>query len=265
VWLRDVTHLYQRQGEQVVALRDVHLHVAPGESLALLGPSGSGKSTLLSLLAGLQAATTGEVRVDDYRLSSRDPAGSRRIRRRTVGLLVQDPASVLPPFATPRQLLRRAGDTRPQETLERYAMGAKAGQPVRTMSAGEQQRVALAVAMARRPALLLADEPTSRLDAVAKGLVVTALHEATAASGTTVIAVTHDREVAATFPRTVTMQGGRVGSDGSAAEQYTVVGPDGTVTLSPAALDVLPPGSRVRMVADSSVVSLRRLDEEPPS
>jgi ABC-type lipoprotein export system ATPase subunit len=262
VWLRDVTHLYQRYGEQVVALRDVHLHVAAGESLALLGPSGSGKSTLLSLLAGLQPATAGEVRIDDVRLSARDPAGSRRIRRRTVGLLVQDPTTVLPPFATPRQLLRRAGDRRPDETLDRYAMAAHAGQPVGEMSAGEQQRVALAVAMARRPALLLADEPTSRLDAVAKGLVVTALHEAAATSGTTVIAVTHDREVAATFPRTVTMQGGRVGTDGSADDQYAVVGPDGTIALSPAALDVLPPGSRVRMVADPSEVLLRRLDEE---
>lgn len=262
VWLREVTHLYQRQGEQVVALRDVYLHVEPGESIALLGPSGSGKSTLLSLLAGLQVPTTGEVSVDDRTMSSREPRGGRQLRRDRVGLLVQDPTTVLPPFATPGQLLRRAGDRTPERTLARYGMRPRIHQHVGTMSAGEQQRVALAVTMARRPALLLADEPTSRLDADAKATVVATLHETTREAGTTVIAVTHDRSVAATFPRMVTMQNGRVGLDGSAGEQYAVVAPDGTVPLSPEALVLLPPGSRVRIVADSPNVRLSRSDEE---
>jgi ABC-type glutathione transport system ATPase component len=132
------------------------------------------------------------------------------------------------------------------------------------MSAGEQQRIALAVTMAGKPRLLLADEPTSRLDPVAKALVVDTLHRVTRESQTTVIAVTHDRSVAATFPRTVTMRNGRVGSDGSATEQFGVVGPDGTVTLSPAALDLLPPGSRVRMTAAAPDVILRAADDEDP-
>jgi ABC-type lipoprotein export system ATPase subunit len=258
VWLREVTHLYQRQGEQVVALRDVYLHVEPGESVALLGPSGSGKSTLLSLLAGLQTPTTGEVAVDGRTISSRETRGGRKIRRDTVGLLVQDPATVLPPFATPYQLLRLARDKNPDRTLAVYGMRPKARQPVGTMSAGEQQRVALAVTMARRPALLLADEPTSRLDPDAKAMVVAALHETTREAGTTVIAVTHDRSVAETFPRTVTMQNGRVGSDGSATDQYAIVAPDGSLSLSPDALRLLPPGTRVRMIADAPHVRLSR-------
>jgi energy-coupling factor transporter ATP-binding protein EcfA2 len=129
------------------------------------------------------------------------------------------------------------------------------------MSAGEQQRIALAVTMAGRPRLLLADEPTSRLDPVSKALVVDTLHRVTRQAQTTVIAVTHDRSVAATFPRTVTMRNGRVGSDGSLTEQYGVVGPDGTLALSPAALDLLPPGSRVRMTAASPDVLLSPVDE----
>ncbi len=265
VWLREVTHLYQRQGEQVVALRDVYLHVESGESVALLGPSGSGKSTLLSLLSGLQTPTTGEVAIDGWTLSSRESRGGRRIRRDTVGLLVQDPTTVLPPFATPHQLLRLAGDRNPELTLARYGMRPKAQQRVGTMSAGEQQRVALAVTMARRPALLLADEPTSRLDAEAKAVVVAALHETTRETGTTVIAVTHDRTVAETFPRTVTMLNGRVGTDGSVFDAYAIVGPDGALPLTPDALALLPPGSRVRIIADAPHVRLSRSDEEDGS
>jgi ABC-type lipoprotein export system ATPase subunit len=264
VRLSDVTHLYQRQGEQVVALRDVHLHVASGESLALLGPSGSGKSTLLSLIAGLQTPTTGEVTVNGERVPATKARAVRRVRRDTVGLLVQDPTTVLPPFATPGQLLLRVGDAEPAATLARYGLRAAIDRPVGKMSAGEQQRVALAVTMARQPALLLADEPTSRLDQESKERVVDALHAITQEFGTTVIAVTHDRSVAQSFPRAVTMHNGRVGTDGSASEQFAIVSVDGTIALTPAALDLLPPGSRVRISPDSPRVVLAPEHEERP-
>lgn len=261
VALREVTHLYQRQGEDVVALRDVHLHVHSGEAVALLGPSGSGKSTLLSLVAGLQQPTTGQVLIDGDVVAASNRRTARRLRKRTVGLLVQDPATMLPAFATPRQLLRLAGDPDPRTTLARYGLHAQVDQPVAQLSAGEQQRVALGVAMVRRPAVLLADEPTSRLDAAAKELVTAVLHEATQEAGTTVIAVTHDRRFAATFPRAVTMNHGRVGTDGSGDEQYAVVAPDGSLSLSREALELLPPGSRVRITPDAPRVQLSPVDE----
>jgi ABC-type lipoprotein export system ATPase subunit len=264
IGLRDVTHLYQRQGEQVVALRDVHLHIGAGESIALLGPSGSGKSTLLSLVAGLQAPTAGRVIVDGQPLNARNPRVARRLRHDTVRLLPQDPSSTLPPFATPVQLLQLAGDPNPLDTLQRYDMTALSHQRVGSMSAGEQQRIALAVTMAGGPRLLLADEPTSRLDPVSKALVVDTLHRVTRDAETTVIAVTHDRTVAATFPRTVTMRNGRVGSDGSPTEQFGIVGPDGTLALSQEALDLLPPGSRVRLTTASPDVVLSPADDGVP-
>jgi ABC-type lipoprotein export system ATPase subunit len=259
---RGVTHLYQREGEQVVALRDVDLDVAAGEAVALLGPSGCGKSTLLSLLAALQPPTTGEVVVAGRRLGADSRAG-HALRSTVVGLLVQEPTRALAPFATPTQLLRLAGDHDAGATLQRYALADVARQHVATLSAGQQQRVALAVTMARRPALLLADEPTSRLDPAARDLVVNVLHEVTRERGTTVVAVTHDAAVAATFPRTVVMRSGRVGSEGLAGVEHSVVAGDGTVILHGEALQLLPPGSRFTVRTHDGDVVLRPVEGGP--
>lgn len=254
VHCRRVTHLYRRDDEQVVALRDVDLDLEPGERLALLGPSGSGKSTLLSLLAGLQGPTTGEVSVAGRSLAGADRRAGRTLRAGVVGLLLQEPGRALLPYARPTQLLAAAGDRDPSDTLARFGLGSTARQDVSTLSAGQQQRLALATTMVARPALLLADEPTSRLDARARDGVLAALHQATSESGATVILVTHDPAVAATFPRTLTMRDGRVGSEGRYGREYAIVGPDGTVSLPREAMTLLPPGSRVRVhIGDGAV------------
>jgi len=254
---RRVTHLYQRQDEQVVALRDVDLDVRPGEALALLGPSGSGKSTLLSLLAGLQRPASGQILIDDTDLGGSDRGVGRRLRAGSVGLLLQEPGRALLPYLTPVQMLGVAGDLRALDTLVAYGLAGTARQRVATLSAGQQQRLALAVVMAGRPRLLLADEPTSRLDAEARDELLSSLHRAAHESGTTVMAVTHDPAVARGFPRTLTMRDGRVGSEGHHGEDLPLVGPDGSLPLPEQALAVLPPATRVRVEVDGDTVTLR--------
>jgi ABC-type lipoprotein export system ATPase subunit len=263
VHCRRVTHLYQREAEQVVALRDVDLDVTPGETIALLGPSGSGKSTMLSLLAGLQTPTTGDVTVAGHNLARANRELTRRLRADTVGLLLQDPGRTLLPYVRPPQLLRAAGDPNPPSTLNRYGLHSTTRQHVGTLSAGQQQRLALAVTMARQPALLLADEPTSRLDAQARTDVLAALHEAARDAGTTVIVVTHDPAVAASFPRTITMRDGRVGSEGRHGEEYTVVAEDGTIALSPTAMGLFPPGSQLQIKVVDDMLQIHGAPRPP--
>jgi ABC-type lipoprotein export system ATPase subunit len=153
-----ITHLYQAGDEQVVALRDVDLTIPAGTSIALLGPSGCGKSTLMSLLAGLQRPSTGKLLVGDHDLTA-EPGAGRRLRAKTVALLLQEPSRALLPYASPRLALEGARDRTTAQTLDAFALADVADTPTRLLSAGQQQRLALALVMARRPGLLLVDEP----------------------------------------------------------------------------------------------------------
>lgn len=136
-------------------------------------------------------------------------------------------------------------------------LGAVARRPVRALSGGEQQRLAVAVALANNPPLLLADEPTSQLDRANVTRVVDVLHAAREDLGTTVVVVTHDPEVAARMDRTLTIRDGRVGAEGRAGVEHAVVGPTGSVHLPARALEVLPPGSRAVVEVEPDRVVLR--------
>src|SRR5215475_1202128 len=128
------------------------------------------------------------------------------------------------------------------------------------LSGGEQQRLAVAVALANGPRLLLADEPTSQLDPESAGDVIELIQAANASLGTTVVAVTHDPEVAAALGRTITIRDGRVGAAGHGGREFMVVGKDGTVTLPPDLLDEFPPGSLATASRADGGVLLRRVD-----
>jgi ABC-type lipoprotein export system ATPase subunit len=256
-----ITHLYQTDDEQVVALRDVDLTIPAGSSIALLGPSGCGKSTLMSLLAGLQRPTTGRLTVGEHDLTA-DPLAGRRLRATTVALLLQEPSRALLPFATPRLSLAEAGDTDPGVTLDQFALGDVADRSIRLLSAGQQQRLALALVMARRPGLLLVDEPTSRLDPTERDVVIATLHDAAARLGTTMVVVTHDPVVADGFVRTLSMRDGRIGGEGRDGTELAVVGADGSIALPGEALDVLPPGRYARVEITEQGVLLRPYDED---
>jgi ABC-type lipoprotein export system ATPase subunit len=146
------------------------------------------------------------------------------------------------------------------EVLDAVGLAAEAHHPLRRLTPGHLQLAALAVAIAARPGLLLADEPTSQLDPESAGDVIELIQAANASLGTTVVAVTHDPEVAAALGRTITIRDGRVGAAGHGGREFMVVGKDGTVTLPPDLLGEFPPGSLATATRTERGVLLRRVD-----
>src|SRR6201996_9148136 len=208
-----VVHVYQGEDTPIVALRNVELHVRAGEMLAVIGPSGSGKSTLLALLGGLLTPTAGAILIGAHDMARMDPQGRNRLRATELALLLQDPMQNLLPYATAVENLAFAqrGARRhhwpvrwtPTELIDAFQLGSIARRPVYQVSGGEQQRVAIASAMATSPRVLLADEPTARLDPAARDTVIENLRRAHALSGATTIIVTHDTALADALPRTL--------------------------------------------------------------
>jgi len=215
-----LTVTYLRDGTQITALREANLVIADSESVAVLGPSGSGKSTLLTTLAGLQAPTSGLVEVVSTRLDrsqGRHPAQTLAL---DIGILLQNPARNLLALATARENLhlvleaaggsRAAHRERASELLQAVGLADAGSLRVSALSGGEQQRLALAVALANRPRLLLADEPTSQLDRATGRRIALLLQEAHRRDGTALLVVTHDPDVAALMDRTVEIRDGRL-------------------------------------------------------
>jgi ABC-type lipoprotein export system ATPase subunit len=254
VTCRGLVYIYHVEGYDVVALAGVDLDIAAGESVALLGPSGSGKSTLLSLLAGLLRPAAGRLVVGARDLSKASQPELAQLRATDVGVVLQGASRNLLPYLTAEQNVRFAQRAVPserrrtmlpaREALQIVGLGARSRQRLRPhrLTPGERQRLALAVALAIRPGLLLADEPTSQLDSRGRDEVLTAL-ESIRRMGSTVVVVTHDPDVGAQLGRTVTIRDGRVGAEGRRGEDYAVVGRDGTVHLPQEVLRLVPPGT----------------------
>lgn len=258
-----VVQIYPSPEGDVVALRGVDLDIRAGELVALLGPSGSGKSTLLALMAGLLRPSAGRVRIGEAEVGRLGPRELLALRAREVGVVLQGAERNLLPYASALQNLRFAGRARrgrerrggrapaAADLLERLGLGEVMDQPAVTLSGGERQRVALASGVAGGARLLLVDEPTGNLDAASRDRVVELLHAINAELGVTVMVVTHDPEVAAAVPRTMTIRDGRIGLEGRRGVELAVVGQDGSVQLPPDLRSEFPPGSLVR---------IRRLD-----
>ncbi len=265
-----LVQVYGTPGQEVTALRGVDLTVAEGETVALLGPSGSGKSTLLWLLAGLLPPTAGLVEVGGRRLTELNARSAANLRLREIGMVMQNPGRNLLPYETAagnvmfaQAPTRRTGRVKRRRTvalLDAVGLARVAHRPAGRLSGGEQQRLALAVALANGPRLLLADEPTSQLDRESATAVTDLIGAAHDDLGTTVIVVTHDPALGASFGRTVTIRDGRVGAEGHAGEDYLVVARDGSVQLPEDLLDVLPPGTLAKTVRTATGVELRRAD-----
>jgi putative ABC transport system ATP-binding protein len=195
---------------------DVSLTIAAGESVAVSGPSGAGKSTLLALLAGLDVPSRGRVLLDGQDLTQLDEDGRARLRAQRVGFVFQSfhliPAlTALENVMLPLELAGRADARRSAAaTLAGVGLRERTGHYPRQLSGGEQQRVAIARAFVTRPAVLFADEPTGNLDTVTGARVGQLLFELNANAHTTLVLVTHDRELAARCARVVRMEAGRV-------------------------------------------------------
>lgn len=194
---------------------EVSLDILAGESVAVTGPSGAGKSTLLALLAGLDVPTRGRVLLEGQDLTQLDEDGRARLRAQRVGFVFQSfhliPAlTALENVMLPLELAgRRDARRAAAETLQRVGLKERTGHYPRQLSGGEQQRVALARAFVTQPAVLFADEPTGNLDTVTGARVGELLFELNANANTTLVLVTHDRELAARCARMVKMEAGR--------------------------------------------------------
>ena len=216
----DVTHTYALPDESVTALRGINFTVSPGGRLAVLGPSGSGKSTLLTLLAGLHRPSEGQLWVGDDDLATLSERRLIGLRGTRIATVVQNPGRNLLPYGTAEDNIRfaqrpiarglRAQLPQPADLLDRLGLGELAGRRVARLSGGEQQRLSIAVGLARAPGLLLLDEPTSQLDSASRDRVLDLLQRMTFAEGCTLVAVTHDPAVADALGATLTLHDGEI-------------------------------------------------------
>lgn len=269
-----LVHIYRAEHHDVAALAGVDLSVQAGEMVALLGPSGAGKSTLLTLFGGLLRPSAGIVRIGDHELSRMSESDLDALRARDVGIVLQGAARNLIPHKTIRENVAFAQGPRRgkdddlvpvDEVLDLVRLRERADLPITSLTPGELQRGALAVAISTRPGLLLGDEPTSQLDHEARDQVLETLSDINASWGTTIIVVTHDPEVAAGMPRTLTIRDGRVGAEGREGEEFAVVSADGSMPLPPHVLATLTPGTLVRLIeSEQGWVLVRDEIEEVP-
>ncbi len=257
VQLRDVFCVHRSGQGDAAALQGMSLTLAAGELLAVLGPSGAGKSTLLRVITGLQVPEAGTVAVLGRDIG-RLPAGARaRIRHASIGFLSQRADAALPPdlparaaIALPmvlRGVSRREREARVAELLEATGLADAAGAQPGELSGGERQRVALCVALAHRPAVLLADEPTGELDAgtaaQARELIARLVRE----QGTSAIVVSHDPSMGAIADRTIRIRDGRVIEEERGGEPTLTVVDRGWLRLSDEVLGSAGIADRVRM------------------
>jgi len=218
VELLHVSKTYREGDSERAVLDDVSVAIAAGEIAVLVGRSGSGKSTLLNLIAGIDRPTAGRVVVDGTDLTALDEDARTRFRRRRIGFVFQF-FNLIPLLTVEENLLLplelngmagAAGVARARGLLERVGLGGRGASLPDRLSGGEQQRVAIARALVHQPALILADEPTGTLDAETAAAVLALLDGLAREAGTTVVMVTHSREVVGVADRIFTVQRGRL-------------------------------------------------------
>ncbi|MFZ5719727.1 MAG: ABC transporter ATP-binding protein [Pseudomonadota bacterium] len=211
--VRALTKVYETGAGAVHALRGVDLDIRAGETLVLLGPSGSGKSTLLNILGGLDRATSGSARFHEFDLTAASDAELTRYRRASVGFIFQ--FFNLAPSLTAREnvalITEIAPDPMsPEEALAAVGLADRMDHFPAQLSGGEQQRVAVARAIAKRPELLFCDEPTGSLDSESGVRVLEAISRVTAAVGATTMIVSHNTSIGGMADRVVRFRDGGI-------------------------------------------------------
>ena len=214
--LRGLTRRLPSGGRLLTILDRIDLSIAPGEFVAVLGPSGSGQSTLLALMAGLDRPSEGQVVLDGREIQDLSEDELALLRRRTIGFVFQSfqllgNLTALENVLLPLELAgAREARLRADRLLEAVGLGERGHHYPSQLSGGEQQRVALARAFGPKPPILLADEPTGNLDRVTGQVVLDTLDALRRESGTTLVLVTHDPEVARLADRRIHLCDGRV-------------------------------------------------------
>jgi ABC-type lipoprotein export system ATPase subunit len=249
-----VVRIYSGDGIEVQALQGLDLVVGEGELTALVGASGSGKSTLMNILAGLDTPTAGTVRVGGHNLGTMTARQRLAYRRSVVGFLWQQASRNLLPYLTGRQNVmmpmsfgragRRERERRAGQLLEALGVAHCSGRTPEKMSGGEQQRTAIATALANQPRVLLADEPTGELDTATSLDVFSALQTANRELGATILVVTHDPAVSTQVRRTVAIRDGRTSSE---TLRQAATGDEGDTTHNTVEYAVMDRAGRIQL------------------
>lgn len=278
----NLVKIYKVADLEVVALQGVDLHVEPGEMMALVGPSGSGKSTLMNILGGLDTPSAGQVRVGDHNLLDLKRREQVLYRRRVVGFVWQQTARNLLPYLTARENVEmpmalngvkgRERRERSKLLLEQVGLGHRLDHKPDRMSGGEQQRVAIAVAMANRPPLMLADEPTGEVDSEAATSIFDTLRSLNHEYGVTIIVVTHDHNVASRVDRVIGMRDGHASTEvvrtrdsagvALSEEEFVILDRVGRLQLPQAYIDTLSMKNRVRLTLNPDHVRVYPNEEK---
>jgi len=217
--VRALTKVYRSGGRPLTVLRDVDFRIEAGSTCAIVGPSGSGKTTLLGLCAGLDRPTSGSVVLDGVQLDDLDEDQRARLRNERVGFVFQTfqlvpTLSALENVSVPLELRgERRVEQRAAELLDRVGLRDRLHHYPVQLSGGEQQRVGIARAFINQPRILFADEPTGNLDAATGAAVEDLLFALNAESGTTLVLVTHDLELANRAGRLIRLRGGAIVGD----------------------------------------------------
>ena len=281
---RDLFKIYKRADIEVVALRGLDLAVKRGELMAIVGTSGSGKTTLLNILSGLDRPSAGQVRVGNRNLLDISEDELVKYRRLEVGFVWQTTGRNLVPYLSARDNVAlpmaiagvgaRARNQRATELLSALGLTRHLNRLPGQLSGGEQQRVAIAVALANRPPLLLADEPTGELDTHSAFDVFQGLYDMKRSLGVTVVVVTHYPGVAEFVDRVAHIRDGRIGSEvlirssfqpsgEKRAEEYLVVDPAGRLQLPREFVEELRLAGLVKVSMENGQIHIRpQTDEE---
>jgi ABC-type lipoprotein export system ATPase subunit len=275
----NLVKIYKVADLEVVALQGLDLVVEPGEFLALVGASGSGKSTLLNILGGLDVPSAGRARVAGYDLLTMSQETRTSYRRRVTGFVWQQTARNLLPYLTAEEnvalpmVLAGASpgsrSERARELLELVGMSDRLSHKPHQLSGGEQQRVAIATALANRPPVLFADEPTGELDTATSSEVFDVLRRVNQRQRVTIVVVTHDPLVSEHVNRTVAIRDGRTSSEvlrrtriseqgehHVVAEEFAVLDRTGRLQLPSEYLDALELENRVRLTLDPDHINV---------
>ncbi|MBR6336970.1 MAG: ATP-binding cassette domain-containing protein [Ruminococcus sp.] len=217
----NLVKIYKTDEVEVVALQGLDLDVKKGELMAIVGNSGSGKSTLLNMLGGLDRPSAGSLYIDGKNLLKFSDKDYMQYKRETVGFVWQNNARNLIPYLTAQQNVempmilssKKERKARAAELLGKVGLSHRKNSRLDQMSGGEQQRVAIAIALANNPRLLLADEPTGSVDTKTSNMILDIFKELNRTEGITVVIVTHDVKLANHIDRVVAIRDGRTSSE----------------------------------------------------